>query len=201
MVSWEYTGFGTALTSITTATGGRISSSPTARSRFGRSSWRPATPTPCAEPNLLFRNVEGGRFEDVTGTVGGARSIRRKVGRGVAAGDHRSRWGHRSVDQQQCGASGALLNQVGSQSHWLGLRLIDRKSGRDLVGTKVAATLADGSVLWRRSATDGSFASSNDPVYSFGLGDEDRCHEAACLSGRTVPSPNGETSPSIRISM
>jgi hypothetical protein len=41
---------------------------------------------------------------------------------------------------------------------------------RDMLGTRVAITRADGSVLWRRARADGSYASANDPRVLVGLG-------------------------------
>ncbi|MCY3777802.1 MAG: ASPIC/UnbV domain-containing protein, partial [Candidatus Aminicenantes bacterium] len=67
-----------------------------------------------------------------------------------------------------------LINQTGQGRHWLGLRLMDRRLKRDLLGTRVGVFLPGDQALWRRVRTDGSYASANDPRLLFGLGDETR---------------------------
>jgi hypothetical protein len=69
------------------------------------------------------------------------------------------------------GPARLLINQVGQDRHWLGLRLLDRY-GRDALGARVAVRLASGRTLWRRVRTDGSYASAHDPRVLVGLGDE-----------------------------
>jgi hypothetical protein len=170
MVSWDYTGFGVALLDYDND-GWQDLFIANGAVQIRQELVVAGDPHPLREPNLLFRNVEGGRFEDVTPLAGVAASSP-KVGRGVAAGDIDLDGDTDLLVSNNAEPAEALLNLVGDKSHWLGLRLIDSKSGRDLVGTKVAVTLADGAVLWRRSATDGSYASSNDPRVFFGLGDQ-----------------------------
>lgn len=170
MVSWEYTGFGTALLD------------------FDNDGWldlfiangtvlirqelvAAGDPHPLREPNMLFRNVKEGRFEDVT-AVSGVAAGPPKVSRGVAAGDIDNDGDTDLLISNNAEPADALLNEVSNRNHWIGLRLIDGRSGRDLVGTKVQAVLADGSMRWRRSATDGSYLSSNDPRVLVGLSDE-----------------------------
>ena len=62
-----------------------------------------------------------------------------------------------------------LLNEVGNNHHWLGLRLVGA-DGRDMLGTKVAIIPTEGVTLWRRARADGSYASANDPRVLVGLG-------------------------------
>ena len=64
-----------------------------------------------------------------------------------------------------------LINHVGNQRHWLGLRLVGTDTPRDMVGARVSITRADGSMLSRRARADGSYASANDPRVLAGLGD------------------------------
>ena len=40
-----------------------------------------------------------------------------------------------------------------------------------MIGARVAIVKADGSTLWRRARSDGSYASANDPRVLVGLGD------------------------------
>jgi hypothetical protein len=57
---------------------------------------------------------------------------------------------------------------------------------RDMVGTRVALTRADGLVIWRRARADGSYASANDPRVLIGLGD-------SAVSPRRVIWPDGRS--------
>ena len=69
-----------------------------------------------------------------------------------------------------------LINETGSRNPWLGLRLRDAK--RDLLGARVEVTRKGAPSLWRRAATDGSYASANDPRVLVGLGERLRGHRA-----------------------
>ena len=80
-----------------------------------------------------------------------------------------------------------LINNVGNQKHWLGLRLVGIvRSGRlqpadrppegghyvrDLLGARVEIIRKNAPTLWRRARADGSYASANDPRVLVGLGD------------------------------
>jgi hypothetical protein len=61
-----------------------------------------------------------------------------------------------------------LLNVVGQDMAWLGLRLVG-PSGRDMLGAEVEVRLVDGTSIFRRSRTDGSYCSANDPRILIGL--------------------------------
>ena len=172
MASWEYTGFGTALLDYDND-GWQDLFVANGAVQIRQELVAIGDPHPLREPNLLFRNVDGVRFEDVT-EISGVAVDPPKVGRGVAAGDFDLDGDTDLLISNNAEPAEALINQVGAQRHWLGVRLIDRESGRDLAGTEVSATLENGSVLWRRSATDGSYLSSNSPRVLFGLGENDR---------------------------
>ena len=79
-----------------------------------------------------------------------------------------------------------LINDLGSRTAWLGLRLVDRPRGGDLYGTRVGCTLADGRILWRTVRAAASYCSSNDPRILFGLGTTSSIHliEARWSDGR-----------------
>ena len=69
------------------------------------------------------------------------------------------------------GPARLVLNHAGRQHHWLGLRLVGGpKTPRDMLGARVAVERGDGSILWRRARSDGSYASANDPRVLVGLG-------------------------------
>ena len=63
-----------------------------------------------------------------------------------------------------------MINEVGQERGWLGLRLLNKEGGRDAYGARVAVRLADGNTRWRRVGTDGSYASAGDPRVLVGLG-------------------------------
>ena len=63
-----------------------------------------------------------------------------------------------------------LLNQVGSKSPWLGVRLTLADSGRDALGARASLEREGLPTLHRRVRTDGSYVSSHDPRILFGLG-------------------------------
>jgi len=62
-----------------------------------------------------------------------------------------------------------FINKVGNKNHWLGLRLIG-VGGRDMIGARVSIVRPSGPTIWRRSRSDGSYASANDPRVLVGLG-------------------------------
>jgi hypothetical protein len=62
-----------------------------------------------------------------------------------------------------------LRNNIGSQNHWLGIRLVGKKSNPDAVGARVTYQAGD----LKRSRTKvagGSFLSSHDPRIVLGIG-------------------------------
>ena len=72
-----------------------------------------------------------------------------------------------------------LMNEVGSDRHWLGLRLIGDPPGgprgggeRDMPGARVEIVRSGAPSLWRRARADGSYASANDPRVLAGFGDD-----------------------------
>lgn len=125
---------------------------------------------PYDQRKQLFRNSGDGRFEDVSDR-GGAVFRLSDVGRGAAFGDIDN---DGDVDVLVANANGParlLLNHVGRQHHWLGLRLVGgAQTPRDMLGARVAIQRSDGVTLWRRARADGSYASANDPRVLAGLG-------------------------------
>ena len=67
------------------------------------------------------------------------------------------------------GPARLLRNEVGQGAHWIGLRLVD-EAGRNVLGARAVLLRADGTTLWRRSHTDGSYCAAHDPRVLFGLG-------------------------------
>jgi len=168
-------------------------------------------PFPLQQRKQVFRNRRTGGFEEVTSRAGAVFQTS-EVSRGAAFGDIDNDGDVDVLIGNAAGPSRLLINQIGSRNHWLGLRLIggrarlpstrsttsrsgrqDAVHGRDMVGARVAVLLADGSTVWRRVRTDGSYASANDPRVLVGLSES-----AAPVRVRvTWPSGNVETWSSV----
>jgi hypothetical protein len=134
-------------------------------------------PFPLAQRNQLFQN-RSGLFEDVTARAGRALELV-EASRGAAFGDIDNDGDTDVLIGNGAGRVRLLVNNIGSRSHWLGLRLVG-DGGRDMVGARVAIIRTgvgpapqengNGPVLWRRARADGSYASANDPRVLVGLG-------------------------------
>jgi enediyne biosynthesis protein E4 len=118
----------------------------------------------------LFRNTGQGRFEDVSDRAG-AIFQRQDVSRGAAFGDIDNDGDIDVVVGNASGPPHLLVNNVGQRAHWIGVRVVGQQMPRDMVGARVAVVRPDGSTLWRRARSDGSYASANDPRVLAGLGD------------------------------
>ena len=125
---------------------------------------------PYDQRKQIFRNVGGQRFEEATGRGGAAFDVS-EVGRGAAFGDVDNTGTMDVVVVNANGPARLFLNHAGRRQHWLGLRLVGGPQvPRDMLGARVAVERSDGSVLWRRARSDGSYASANDPRVLVGLG-------------------------------
>jgi hypothetical protein len=127
---------------------------------------RQKNPFPLGQPNQLFRNTGKAGFIEITYQP---ELQPLEVSRGAAVGDVDNDGDSDILVTNNNGPARLLLNQVGNQNHWLGLRLIG-KSGRDMLGALVEIVVADNNVLRRRVRTDGSYLSGNDPRVLVGLG-------------------------------
>jgi hypothetical protein len=127
-------------------------------------------PFPYRERNQLIRNDGAEGFTDVTEAAGAALALV-EVSRGAAFGDIDNDGDVDIVVANNNGPTRLLRNTV-SGNHWLGVRLEGTQSNRAGLGARVAVLRADGTALWRRAHTDGSYLSANDPRVHFGLGDD-----------------------------
>jgi enediyne biosynthesis protein E4 len=132
---------------------------------------RRGDPYPFAQRAQLFRNLGNGRFAEVPGDEAGAPFRDEAVGRGAAFGDVDNDGDTDALVVNSNGPVRLLVNQVGNRRPWLGLRLVGRPGGRDLLGARVTVFRKGASALVRRASTDGSYASANDPRVLVGLGD------------------------------
>jgi len=129
---------------------------------------RAKDPFPLKMLNQLFRNLGNGRFEDVSAR-GGEPFKLLDVSRGAAFGDIDNDGDEDVVVGTANGPTRLFINNVGNKNHWLGLRLIG-VGGRDMIGARVSIVRPSGPTIWRRSRSDGSYASANDPRVLVGLG-------------------------------
>ena len=139
---------------------------------------------PYGEPKLLFRNLRNGRFENVTPKAGSLFQLL-EVSRGAAFGDIDNDGDVDVVISNIHAPARLLINSVGNRNHWVGLRLVGASArsrptreagagsvtGRDMVGARVEVIRKNAPTLWRRSRSDGSYGSANDPRVLVGLGD------------------------------
>ena len=145
---------------------------------------RAGTPLPLHQRNQLFRILGNGRFEEVTRRAGAVFELS-EVSRGAAFGDVDNDGAHDVLITNNNGRARLLLNNVGHQNRWIGLRLVGGTGPRDMLGARVGVFRDVGRTLWRRARTDGSYASANDPRVLVGLG------EAATVRRIRVIWPSG----------
>jgi enediyne biosynthesis protein E4 len=125
--------------------------------------------TTWAQRPLLFRNLDGSKFEEIPPASGtGLADV--ICARGAAFGDLFND-GHTDVVLNVMDAHPTLLrNVVKNSNHWIAFKLVGGpKSPKDAVGAKVFVTVAG--VRQRAEIfAGGSYASSSDPRLHFGLG-------------------------------
>lgn len=121
------------------------------------------------EPMLLARNTGAG-FVDVSAEAG---SVFQQplVARGLAIGDIDNDGRLDAVVSTNDGALYVLRNVTATANHWLGLRLVGRKSNRDGIGAEIKLTTSRGS-QWATITTASSYLSASDKTAHFGLGAE-----------------------------
>ena len=122
------------------------------------------------QPSQLFRNLGDGRFEDVS-PLGGPAFAAYEVSRGAAFGDVDNDGDTDVLITNNDGPARLLMNLVGQDGGWIGLRLVTADGNRDALGSVVHVALDDGRLLMRRVRAAMSYASSSDPRVLLGLGD------------------------------
>jgi hypothetical protein len=118
---------------------------------------------------MLFRNIEGKRFEPVPAVEGtGLAAV--VAGRGMAVGDLFNDGKLDAVINVMDGHPLLLRNVSADKNHWIEFKLVGGpKSPRDAVGATIYLT-ANGMRQREDVISGGSYLSSNDPRPHFGLG-------------------------------
>jgi hypothetical protein len=142
---------------------------------------------PLDEPNQLFRNLGGSRFEDVTAAAGSAFELS-EVSRGAAFGDIDNDGDTDVLVSNNNGPARLLRNEADVDLPWVGLRLVTGAGRRDALGARVEVRSGDTS-RWRQGSADGSYASANDPRVLVALGEAGATRPASVSA--TVVWPDG----------
>ena len=131
-----------------------------------------------AQPTQLFRN-DGGRFTEVTDSVGGDLA-RPRVARGAASGDLDGD-GDPDVVITSSGGPAQVFENTGAHGNWLRVRVTGSTINHDGLGT-VVELVAGGALQRRLIATGGSYMSQSDTAALFGLGHSDRVNSVKVRS-------------------
>ena len=130
---------------------------------------RKGDPFPLGQPNQLFRNTGKGTFKEVIDQAGPNFQML-EVSRGAAFGDIDNDGDTDVLITNNNGPVRLLLNKAGNRNQWIGVRLVSKDGGRDMLGAKIEIVSSNKPVLRRRVRTDGSYLSANDPRVLVGLG-------------------------------
>jgi enediyne biosynthesis protein E4 len=127
---------------------------------------------PFRQPRVLYRNVGGKRFEDVSAKAGGVITTPR-LGRGAAFGDFDNDGRVDVVINEMNGTPSLLRSTTTNQNHWVLVQLEGTKSNRSAIGARVIC-VAGGLRQMDEVRSGGSFFSQNHLRLHFGLGAAER---------------------------
>jgi hypothetical protein len=117
---------------------------------------------------LLYRNLGGGRFEDVSSKSGPGITAEH-AGRGAAFGDLDNDGGIDVVVNNIDAAPSLLRNSAAARGNWLIVKCIGTKSNRSAIGARVRLT-AGGKTQTDEIMSGSSYYSQNDLRLHIGLG-------------------------------
>ena len=128
--------------------------------------------TTYAQRDMLFHNLQNGRFDEVGQQSGPALKVER-VGRGVARADFDND-GDLDLVVTNLDASPILLrNEGGNRGHWLRIRTVGTVSNRDGFGARIKVVTELLTQTDEIRASSG-YLTANDPRLHFGLGEATR---------------------------
>jgi len=123
---------------------------------------------PYAQRPQLFRNLGGGKFQEVMPPEGMALA-RRIIGRGAAYADYDGDGDLDILLTENQGPAYLLRNDTIHQAHFVRLRTRGTRSNRDGIGAKVRVYTGKG-VLQKMVHTGSSYLSQSELTLTFGLG-------------------------------
>ena len=122
-----------------------------------------------AEPSHLFRNLGGGKFQEVTAQMGAAFAAPR-VSRGAAYADIDND-GYLDVLVTTNAGPAYLFHNEGGTNHSLRFKLVGTKSNRDGIGAIIRVTSDNSNDRqWKMLRSGSSYLSQSELVLTFGLG-------------------------------
>jgi hypothetical protein len=128
------------------------------------------------EPNAVFRNAGGDRFEDVSAQAGDAFQ-EAAPHRGAAFGDIDDDGRVDVVTSVVGGRAKLFRNVTNTGNHWLLLKLVGRTSNRMGLGAQVRIETDEGRAQWNTAGTAAGYACSSDSRVHFGLGSASRARK------------------------
>jgi len=123
---------------------------------------------PLAEPNLLFEQVENGRFSLVH-PKGGISELLIESSHGVAAGDIDGDGGVDLVVVNSNAPVNILRNVMQNRGNWIGYSLLNSR-GAPAIGAMVEVVFENGSSQLSRVQPARGYASAQSPYMHFGIG-------------------------------
>jgi hypothetical protein len=138
-----------------------------------------------AQPPLLFRNLGGKKFEDVSARVGTA-FAKPAVARGAAYGDYDND-GDLDLIVTANNGPARLFRNDGGVNHRLRMTLTGSPSNRDAIGAKVRVVRTAGSPVSAMVKTGSGYLSQSELPLTFGLG------TATKVAGIEITWPDGRT--------
>jgi len=123
------------------------------------------------EPLLLFHNT-GKTFHNVSSQSGPV-FAKLLSARGMAVGDFDNNGALDVLISVNNGAPLLLRNNVGAQNHWLGIKLVGKKSNPDAIGARISYQAQD-LKRSRMKVGGGSYLSSHDPRIVLGIGQREK---------------------------
>lgn len=138
---------------------------------------------PLKTPRVVFRNLGGGRFEELIDEAGPGVAAPH-ASRGCAFGDFDNDGDIDMLIVNMNEPPSLLRNDVTGKSNWLKVKLVGVKSNRSAIGARVTASYG-GKKQAQEVMSQNSFYSASDPRLHFGLG-------AAAAADLQIRWPSGQ---------